>query len=514
MNREIERQIIFKGQCIDNNDPMRLGRIRAILKTENQKEREEANEIEGKKVYKEWDEKDPFVYKPLLPFFINTPPKNEEYVHLFYSNLDRRGSKDKYYIGGLFSSPTTTNFEPYDSAVTNIDEGSRNKKFQNLLSSETDFRNPKTKGIYSEPNDVSIDGRGTADIVIQDDTVVLRAGKNKPFKSRTLPNQNDNRSFLQLSNFFSDTETTSVESKYVFREENKKINTLVEYLITNPENDFDVFRGEIYIYDVRSFSANTSNINVTYSIPESKKSLMTTISFVGKTMNEVISLINKTLDNVIKGDIKGEINQNNENVTYEGNDIFRDQFPIYFRPTLNFFNKLNQSINTNVTIKKNIVRLMDGVKSIPKQENGGYGLIYDKKKGTSAPFKPKVETFNNQNTTNSPKSVGILGSDELYILSHKTKKFTGEKINLSDTIYKIDESKVVDELLPKTSSLVRGEELLELIQLMVRFMLEHVHPWHQLPPDTETSSGVKSSDIRTELQNAYDKILNKKIRIN
>jgi len=70
--KEIRRgQIIYKGQCIDSNDPMRLGRIRAILRTENTQDRESANENFGKQTYVEWDEKDPFLFKPLLPFFIN-----------------------------------------------------------------------------------------------------------------------------------------------------------------------------------------------------------------------------------------------------------------------------------------------------------------------------------------------------------------------------------------------------------------------------------------------------------
>jgi len=136
-SRELRRgQIIYKGQCIDSNDPMRLGRIRAILKTENQSDREIANENYGKKTYRNWDERDPFVFKPLLPFFINTPPKKDEYVHLFYNNISRKGDKDKFYIGGVYSSPTTSEYERYDSAVTNFDEGSRNKPFANLLNDE------------------------------------------------------------------------------------------------------------------------------------------------------------------------------------------------------------------------------------------------------------------------------------------------------------------------------------------------------------------------------------------
>ena len=201
-SRELRRgQIIYKGQCIDSNDPMRLGRIRAILKTENQSDREIANENYGKKTYRNWDERDPFVFKPLLPFFINTPPKKDEYVHLFYNNISRKGDKDKFYIGGVYSSPTTSEYERYDSAVTNFDEGSRNKPFANLLNDEGEYFYEDVKGVYSEPQDVTLYGRGTCDIVIKDNTVLLRAGKNKSFKRGQVPRRNEKRAFLQLSKY-------------------------------------------------------------------------------------------------------------------------------------------------------------------------------------------------------------------------------------------------------------------------------------------------------------------------
>ena len=139
-SREQRRsQIIYKGQCIDSNDPMRLGRIRAILRTENVDDREKANQNFGKQIYKEWDANDPFVFNPLLPFFINTPPKENEYVHLFYSNITRQGGRDKFYVSGVYSSPTTSKFEEYNSAITNLDEGTRNKPFANLLNEENEY---------------------------------------------------------------------------------------------------------------------------------------------------------------------------------------------------------------------------------------------------------------------------------------------------------------------------------------------------------------------------------------
>ena len=43
MNKELYNdRIIFIGECIDNNDPMGLGRIRAVLKTENTLDREKS----------------------------------------------------------------------------------------------------------------------------------------------------------------------------------------------------------------------------------------------------------------------------------------------------------------------------------------------------------------------------------------------------------------------------------------------------------------------------------------
>jgi len=207
-SRELRRsQIIYKGQCINSNDPLRLGRIRAILKTENQRDREIANENNGKQTYKEWDDRDPFLFKPLLPFFINTPPKEDEFVHLFYNNITRKGDRDKFYIGGVYSSPTTADYERYDSAVANFDEGTRNKQYPNLLNEEGEYFYEDVKGVYTEPEDIGLYGRGSCDIVIKDNTVLLRAGKNKKFNRGQVPRKNEKRAFIQLSNLDRDWET-------------------------------------------------------------------------------------------------------------------------------------------------------------------------------------------------------------------------------------------------------------------------------------------------------------------
>ena len=62
--------------------------------------------------------------------------------------------------------------------------------------------------------------------------------------------------------------------------------------------------------------------------------------------------------------------------------------------------------------------------------------------------------------------------------------------------------------------MVRGEELLELINLIVRFLVSHTHAYPGLAPVSVTEDGSNVSNILQELQNAYTKILNANIRLN
>jgi len=62
--------------------------------------------------------------------------------------------------------------------------------------------------------------------------------------------------------------------------------------------------------------------------------------------------------------------------------------------------------------------------------------------------------------------------------------------------------------------LVRGEELLELIEMIVMFRVTHTHAYPGLPPVPKTMYGSSTSKILTELNNAVNKILNSNIRLN
>jgi hypothetical protein len=63
--------------------------------------------------------------------------------------------------------------------------------------------------------------------------------------------------------------------------------------------------------------------------------------------------------------------------------------------------------------------------------------------------------------------------------------------------------------------MVRGEPLLDLLQLIVNFLITHDHPYPMLPPTSVSrASLISTNDLLVKMQEAYQKVLNSNIRIN
>jgi len=189
---------------------------------------------------------------------------------------------------------------------------------------------------------------------------------------------------------------------------------------------------------------------------------------------------------------------------------------MFYRPNILMYSKLDPSTNlgnsaTNDEIK-NISEIYRGIK-LNAALKGGYGLIYSKGK-VGVPKTPVKKVVPQSKYVNAESTYGALGGDMLFLLSHNSQMPGREKINVDNTLYGISAEKFADNIIPNTSSSVRGEQLLELIEMIVRFLVTHTHAYPGLPPVPKTQDGSSTDKILTELNNAVTKILNGNIRLN
>lgn len=507
-------KILFRGMCKSSDDPKRLGRIRAEPKTEDSFSLE-SSALEDGIAPEEWSDRDPLVYKPLLPFFSNVTPKEGEYVHLLYSDPENKQITDRFYISGVFSSPTMTFKEPYESAKTHLEDGARNLPIGNLTEEQ------KNNGVYINPDDISLQGRGTSDIVVQNDSLILRSGKFIQQSDLTqYPEPYIGRGFLQISKFNKKTSFGSPKKITTFENDNQEIKILIEYTVTQPETSSTGFTGHIDIFNLKpskkvntsSFSPDTKletgvekslatliNINDLITYDKFAKLVSECVAFVAQKKNlNNLKILDDDFANIV---INGKTNHSSNNL------------PLYYRPSESQYN--NFLVTNNVLVKANLLNIFTSVKVKPDLVSKGYSVVYDEDLNTTAKLNKVVNIEIPKNTTPEPNTSSILGSDTIYFISHKSKKPNAGKIDLSDSIYGITEDKLSDDIEPKTSSMVRGEEILYLLELITDYLFSHVHAYHGMRPiPIGEGSTTSIDDIIREMNAAYTKVLNQNIRIN
>jgi hypothetical protein len=521
-----EHQIIFAGRVLDNNDPMMLGRLRVIPETDDY------TAIIG--AITDWDEekmkwtsKDPIVFLPLLPFFVSQVPQINEYVHIVYMNKQYKRI-NQFYIQGPFSSPLLSPFENFQGAKKFLATGTR-------ISQGLSLRNPdgsyltssggSVEGIFPKPQDVGILGRGTSDLILKENEVLLRAGKTPELKYNKLPTPNNNRAFLQLSYFPIKEEQDTPIKTTSLQEKPKSVEKLVVWHIENLENTQNVFNGyvQLFAYNKEDKRFDTSNFNSqtilelnigTTLLPTNAK-----IEIVGKSFEESVYIINTFVKGVFDGFL-----------TYSGyvssdQTIFQNSFPFVVTPSQLTYEKGNRfstaSTTNDIAQTTNYNKFYSKILLDYGSKENGYFLVWDKKSEKpiyNQQFDVVTDTTFPSKFKSEPISYGVVGAQQIYLLSQDSTSGK-QKIDLQNTIYGIPQNSFVRgdaSLKNLTYSTVRGEVIIELLRKMFAFLEGHVHNSFGLekPSKRASGNGQRIEDIETLLNNAESLILNQNIRIN
>ena len=514
-----KNKTIFPGYVKDNKDPMMLGRVRVIPTLERYEDSlpEDWNEENDK-----WTAKDPFIFLPLLPYYINQVPDNNEFVNIIYYDARERLDANKFYIQGPITRPQNNSKEDWKNSQSMMATGEFFKQANELRDRKTGITDPKIYGIYPEPGDNAILGRGTSDIVVKKNDVLIRSGKLDPLKSSSadfnIPVPNDKRAFLQIST--SPLEKVKGEPKIVteYIKESRQVKNLVEWEITNLATNGTTFDGSVKLYSLIPVPETLSNkIYLTSDLDSYKGTTLYELNFTGKTSEEALTIIN----DFIKGVNIGKINIDGY-ISYPSQDgsKLENQFPFVFMPTKsNTEIFLGASIDTpsGITEFNNVTNFFTKTKLSPQNKEYGFGLVWIQDV-LGEQTEVKITEVANDTFVANPTTFGVMGGDYLYLLSHKSViPSKGTPIDLKNTLYGIDQPTLTDTIYGKTNSMVRGEELMSFLNLIVQFMIGHVHPFPGLAPIQEYPSipdGPSAKKILEILNNSQNTILNQNIRIN
>ena len=223
----IYSKILFTGVVFDNQDPMMLGRVRASGLTDNVQSIYEGIPDWNPK-QDPWGPRDPFVFLSFLPFYISQIPKVDELIQIIYSNPKVQFT-NQFYIQGSFSSPMNTTFEKNDGADANLPTGIQYAPSVSIKNNNGTYKDTKSFGVFPEPGDNALLGRKSADVVVKEDELLLRAGKTLYLNPNELPIAYTRRSFIQLTQFRNTKQTQGFNKYTKLNQIIQSVKYLIEY---------------------------------------------------------------------------------------------------------------------------------------------------------------------------------------------------------------------------------------------------------------------------------------------
>jgi hypothetical protein len=515
-----KNKLIYYGKVTDIDDPKGIGRIRVEPKTEIIKY---VYPNDWNPDIDKWTNKDPLVFLPLIPYYLWQVPKIGEFVSILYANKEERYDFNKFYIQGPLSRPWNNNFEDFNNSQSVLASGENLLQSESIIDTQTGKVRVSLEGVYPKPGDNALLGRGSSDVVLVENpldsssSVLVRTGKYLGSGNENIPVvKNDNRGFLQLSSYGLENVDAGTDTESFETFEDIPTNMYVEWSIDDLSSFSLTYDCTVKLYKLPKNNDRTlvSNINTSTNVLDGLNiTPLYTVTFTGNTLSDSATIIN----DFIRGINEGKV-QIDGFVNYPATDglTLTDQFPFFYGPSKDTYSYLTGEIGnalTSVYSKNKVNLLFQKITLSEGYIERGSGLVWSKTPPTLGILKNQVtQEINKRDYLVNPITYSVMGSDKIFLLSHRsTDKFA---IDLRDTLYGIPQTKLVDDITNSTNSMVRGEELLSLLQLITRFLVSHVHPFPGVPPVPVATDGTQVAEILAKLAVSDNVILNKNIRIN
>ena len=521
-------KIIDLGTVIDNNDPLHIGRIRYISYDSA------ISALQKQYTGPDWDKKDPFVANPFLPTHLSIKPQKNSAVKIIRHIAESEGLTNVEYIPGPFTTSHDFHSQQFSNQVTFTTYGVASKPNPNIKgfsnsknANEDDYVNPKSVGTLARNEDVALNGMYGSDVLLTEQGVQLRAGKlvSKGTNSKSTreklsiyPLRGRREAKLSLKKFPYSAVLKRQTNSY---QELQKadLNYVVEYTIddyiTPSKVTIDIIK--ITTPEGTKYRTDYFDENTVLSVGSSK--LIATEEISITSIDDAISEIRYYISNL-------DTQKMNETIPSLPSEFAH---PFYFRPSLRLVG-LSTEDNAKRVAKR---KLLENIIHNPRTTRGLYfspdnpNPMLETKSKTQDIVANKHIVLDGQGRKIREdfieETISSLITDKFFLLSTETNgsQSTGVNFNnlskyeLNQTDYykNIDPITTDDngnEIHPNTYAMVRGDKLIELLELMIEMLLNHEHGIVTPPywPEAETEKIKKiKNNLRTDM-------INKSLRIN
>lgn len=490
----------------DNIDPKGIGRIRVKITGDP------TGPIEKGAKYEPWGVNDPFIANPFLPTNINFIPQIGQTVKIITYDPDNK-LINRDYIAGPFT--TVHDFQSQINArqIENTTYGTSVKPMNDVFSKNGDYVEKKSKGTLSKPSDYAIYGPYGSDVLLTENGITLRGGKllskqGASDKDRSkivqFPILADKKSILSLKKFGTKQQVVEVETPTV-RIPSKKLSYIIEYdLTTNTNsNQRTIYTIDWYVYEVKDVYGDTFNTRVfNSSTAQDLTGYSDKIKLVNEDGTTTTPTFTQTVDsfNLAYVTVRNTLCElHSEGIKkFNGKIPKLNLHPFYYRPV------------RTLTDKTFLEKIKPGCFNIP---TSGGGLVFSLTEVTPKPkTEKKKEKILKTVSTTIEQSFGTLSSDKIYFISSDTNSSKGKKVPFDKLDpYEYTQEDLLTRIEPNTYSTVRGETLLEYLDILTRVIAGHAHQ----PTKPMVKNGYPDWDKLIELRKTLENdLLNKSIRIN